>query len=85
MNFKTTLNDADVVIEYEPDDDGDVNECEVIYQGKIITPTVSYIKYCDFLCQCIDNLKDRIASIKFDNEFDRGQELYEAKQESKSW
>jgi len=85
MNFKTTLNDADVVVEYEPDDDGDVPECEVIYQGKIITPTVSHIKYCDFLCQCEADLKERIASVKFDNEFDRGQELYEAKQESTSW
>ena len=84
MNFKTTLNYADVVIEYEPDDDV-VHECEVIYQGKIITETVHHDEYFYFLCQCEANLKERIASVKFDNEFDKGQELYEAKQESTSW
>jgi hypothetical protein len=65
MKFHTKLNDAKVVIEYDEDQaadqNGSVNDCEVLYQGKNITQTVGHEKYWAYLIDCEAHYKSHLA------------------------
>lgn len=83
MEFKTSLNDAKVVIEYDEDlaadQDGSVNECEVRYNGQTITQTVSHEAYWGYLIDCEAHFKKHTDKQAQDNAYDLAAERYEAR------
>ena len=67
MKFDTKLNDGIVTVEYEADQsDGQVWECEVWYQGKIVTQLVSGADYAVFLIDCEVHYRAHCAAEQFD-------------------